>query len=332
MAIGERLGEATRLREIIETQRLINAATLDPDHVMAVVTERAQMMTGASAGVVELLQDDEMVYRAASGTASPNVNMRLKAGNSLSGMCVRTREVLVCRDSETDPRVDLDACRRVGARSMIVVPLVEHGQALGVLKVMSPEPDAFTDDDVSSLEVLAGFIATSLSNAAAHRHESERALQDGLTGLPNRLLLEDRLGHALRSAKRRNAPLAVFFIDLDGFKAVNDTHGHAVGDGLLSLVAAFLRASMRASDTVARLGGDEFVVVCEDMAPAAEPEIRARIDAAVARAASAIGSEGIVTASIGLAWSCEERNSPAHLLERADESMYEVKRARRASR
>jgi len=327
-AIGERLDEAVRLRQIIETQRVINAAILDPDEVMRVVAERAQLLTCATAGVVELVEGDEMVYRAASGTAAESLGLRLDVGTSLSGMCVRMGETLQCEDTDADPRVDREACRRIGARSMVVAPLIHRGEAVGVLKVLSPAPAAFNADDIDTLELLAGFIATSLINAAAHAEETERALHDSLTGLPNRVLLLDRLDHALRAAKRHASPLAVFFLDLDGFKGVNDTHGHAVGDGLLCLVAAYLRAAMRTSDTVARYGGDEFVVVCENASPRAEVEIRERIDGAVARATSAVGSGSDVTASVGVAWSSDGNTTPAALLEKADASMYETKRTR----
>ncbi|MBV8980076.1 MAG: GGDEF domain-containing protein [Acidimicrobiia bacterium] len=325
---GGRLDEATRLRSIIETQREINEVILDPDEVMRVVTERAQEMTGASGAVVELVEGDEMVYRAASGSAAASVGLRLNAAASLSGLCVRTGEVLLCDDAELDIRVDLEACRRIGVRSMVVVPLVHRGAAVGVLKVVSPVPHAFGADDTEALELLAGFIATSLTNASAYREESERAMHDPLTGLPNRVLLIDRLDHALRASARTHSSIAVFFIDLDGFKGVNDTCGHAVGDGLLCLVAAYLRAAMRTSDTVARFGGDEFVVVCENATARAEDDIRARIVGAVSRAASAVAEGPHVGASIGVAWNTDGASTPSALLEQADDAMYVEKRTR----
>ena len=325
---GGRLDEATRLRAIIQTQQEINEVILDPDEVMRVVTERAEQLTGADGAVIELAEGDEMVYRAVSGTASDSIGLRLQAATSLSGLCVRTGEVLVCDDTELDVRVDLEACRRIGVRSMIVVPLVHRGEAVGALKVLSAVPHGFCADDIDALELLAGFVATSLINASAHREESERAVHDQLTGLPNRVLLMDRLDHALRSAERVHSAVAVYFLDLDGFKAVNDTCGHAVGDGLLCLVAAYLRAAMRTSDTVARFGGDEFVVVCENATQRAEDDIRARISGAVARAASAVADGPRVDASIGVAWNTDGPATPSALLERADAAMYEEKRSR----
>ena len=92
-----------------------------------------------------------------------------------------------------------------------------------------------------------------------------RAMHDELTGLPNRALLFDRLSHAMVSARRRKSPLALLFIDLDDFKAINDTLGHVAGDALLVEVAERLTSVLRQDDTLARLSGDEFVIICENL-------------------------------------------------------------------
>jgi diguanylate cyclase (GGDEF)-like protein len=319
--------EVAQLRQIVETQRRINAATLHGDALLSVVAESAQRITGGDGGVVELAEDDDMVYRAATGTIAQAVGTRLKIDGSLSGLCVRTGDVLRCDDTETDARVDRGACRRLGIRSMICVPLIDHGVPVGVLKVVSGRPDAFGLHDVHTLELLAGFIATSISNASAHRHETDKALHDPLTGLPNRLLLADRLDHALMVAQRSRTEVAAVYVDLDGFKAVNDRHGHNAGDKLLRAVADELTRTLRGSDTVARLGGDEFVMICEEADRRAEPVIAARIRNAVQVAALAAGADSAVSASIGIAWS-GDHPTPAALLEAADDAMYRNKRAR----
>jgi len=91
-----------------------------------------------------------------------------------------------------------------------------------------------------------------------------RSLHDPLTGLPNRILFHDRLRHALERGHRERTPTCVLIIDLDGFKAVNDEHGHPMGDAVLVAFAGRLTSVLRASDTAARLGGDEFAIVCEN--------------------------------------------------------------------
>jgi diguanylate cyclase (GGDEF)-like protein len=332
MAIDPPLDEVERLHFVIETQRLINAATLDTEGVMRIVTERAQQITNADGGVVELAEGDDIVYRAVSGVAAGSLGTRLAMSDSLSGLCVRQRIPLLCQDSETDPRVDRDACRRVGVRSMIVVPLVHTGQAVGVLKVMSTEPAHFSDLDTQILELMANFIASSLSNSFTFELEARRALHDPLTGLPNRTLLMDRLTHQLYEARRYGRTFGVLFVDMDGFKGVNDSLGHDVGDAVLRAVAQQLSATLRAGDTLARYGGDEFVIVCQDVDASAEREIRERISAAVTTVAIDLALDRqTFGASVGATWSSGTESGPDALLKAADADMYRVKRKHHAA-
>jgi diguanylate cyclase (GGDEF)-like protein len=154
----------------------------------------------------------------------------------------------------------------------------------------------------------------------------EAALHDPLTGLPNRALLLDRVEQALRAQEREGLPAALLYCDLDGFKAVNDTLGHAAGDAALRRMAAALSASVRPGDTVARIGGDEFVVLCPGTATeTAARHLVARI--ADVLAAPADGGPPL-RSSTGVALS-RTGDTADTLLRRADAAMYEVKRARR---
>jgi diguanylate cyclase (GGDEF)-like protein/PAS domain S-box-containing protein len=158
---------------------------------------------------------------------------------------------------------------------------------------------------------------------------TRHAFSDAVTGLPNRLVLQDRLHRALERGERRSdARLALLFVDLDGFKEVNDTHGHAVGDAVLLHVAQQLRAAVRPIDTVTRLGGDEFVVFCEDLAVGDEADVLAsRLRDAVATPLRHGLLTVAVRASIGVAHA-GPGDSAETLLQRADEAMYEVKLGR----
>ena len=177
---------------------------------------------------------------------------------------------------------------------------------------------------------------------ATAREEHERelarlqglALHDALTGLPNRTLLQDRLCHALSSQSRRGGRVGVLFLDLDGFKAVNDTYGHGTGDEVLAVIASRLRASVRGGDTPARLAGDEFVVVCEGVdGPEALAIAAARIEKAVS-APILLGERQIcLGVSLGSVLHGPSIHEPAshaadRLLAEADQAMFEVKRGR----
>ena len=157
---------------------------------------------------------------------------------------------------------------------------------------------------------------------------AERAVRDPLTGLANRALLEERLRASLSRDARTNGSTAVLFLDLDGFKDVNDQHGHAVGDAVLREVADRLVKAVRPSDTVARLGGDEFVVLVESSTPEAVAALLPRVQSAVAAAARLRGRALQLGVSVGVATSHRGEADPAGLIHAADQRMYAAKRAR----
>ena len=161
----------------------------------------------------------------------------------------------------------------------------------------------------------------------ATRDLGRRALHDELTGLPNRALFWEHLSHRLKVVDRRQTGFAVLFLDVDDFKVVNDTLGHAAGDQLLVDVASRLRAALRAGDTAARVGGDEFVVLFDDVATKeAALVVAERINEAL-RAPYEIGTDRrIATASIGVAVSPEGLKTADDVVAAADAAMYEAKR------
>jgi diguanylate cyclase (GGDEF)-like protein len=158
---------------------------------------------------------------------------------------------------------------------------------------------------------------------------SHRVLHDQLTGLPNRALFIDRLGHALARLSRKPGLLAVLFLDLDGFKSINDGIGHDAGDRLLIEVAARLQRSIRFSDTAARFAGDEFLVLLEGLEDEQEIEV---LSTRIARALGIpyrIGSDEVrVSAAIGVMVTGDPNADPASLIQSADESMLLVKGAK----
>jgi diguanylate cyclase (GGDEF)-like protein/PAS domain S-box-containing protein len=161
---------------------------------------------------------------------------------------------------------------------------------------------------------------------AAQQRLSDLALRDPLTGLANRTLLEDRMALALADARRTDRSVGIVFADLDGFKPVNDEHGHAVGDLLLQHIAAQLTAGVRDGDTVARLGGDEFVVLCPALTSQRElDDIADRVRAAVSTPLDLGGLELRVGASTGCAFGSGDAD-PRDLLRIADAAMYAAKR------
>lgn len=157
--------ESIRLNAIVKTQQDVALTGLDTERVMQMTVDRALELTHAQGSVIEIVDGDELVYRAASGLATPYVGQRIKAKESLSGKCSSIGEALICFDTETDERVDREACRRVGVRSMIVVPLKIEKQSMGVLKVYSKDANFFTARHVDTLHLIAGLLSASLKQA-----------------------------------------------------------------------------------------------------------------------------------------------------------------------
>jgi diguanylate cyclase (GGDEF)-like protein len=245
-------------------------------------------------------------------------------------------ELFVVPDTHADPEwadnpmVTGDADVRFYAGAPIVT---SEGHALGTVCVADNVLRDFTDDQRAALRVLARQTAAHLDLRAATRQLSDAneelrrmAVRDGLTGLANRVLLHDRLTLALGQRRRSGRDVGVLFGDLNGFKAINDTHGHAAGDELLRIVARRLALASRETDTVARYAGDEFVIVCPDLqAPPNLAPIVARAQASVSQPASILGLEITPRISLGCALATDEDDADS-LIARADAAMYEVKR------
>jgi diguanylate cyclase (GGDEF)-like protein/PAS domain S-box-containing protein len=475
---------------ILEAQHAIATAGLDLERVLLLATDWAQRLTRADAAVIEMVSGDELVYRAGSGGAALHVGMRLPIDESLGGESVRSRATLRSDDSERDPRVNAEAARAVGARSMVVTPLVHRDTAVGALKVWSGTPRSFGAGDVSTLELLAGVVAASLHtiaefeakqaliadrtralealalsearfraavsgagdgfmvlhavetnalgevedfaivemNANAYtllgvsREEAEspsrlsevpsalrrilaqigrdvhtsgmryngehrvgerdgaprwvrvqafpldgaverlfaerlfavvvrdisarknvetqlrdEASRDALTGLLNRRGLERVVAPMLADAAGRGRPDVLLCLDLDSFKPINDTYGHAEGDRVLRDVARVLLQNVRTGDAVARVGGDEFVIYAPAGASAVAGQdavvLAQRIRTALARESERLRAEGRpydLRASVG-AVTVAPGDALEMLLTRGDRALYDEKRARRSA-
>jgi two-component system, cell cycle response regulator len=164
--------------------------------------------------------------------------------------------------------------------------------------------------------------------AAYSQQQQELALHDALTGLPNRRLLEDRIATTLQHAARNRGKAAIMYLDLDGFKQINDTHGHAVGDEILKMAAARLVGGSRKEDTVARVGGDEFVIVLgavSGLADAEEPA--AKLMEAIAEPYRVDGLTLRLSTSIGISVYPDDAKSVEALIGMADSALYRAKRA-----
>lgn len=214
-------------------------------------------------------------------------------------------------------------------------PLCRGDERLGALDLYQHEPGDLGPEAMGHAQTLADVASAYLANAQARAEleaVSERShhtsLHDDLTGLPNRTLLLERIHHALLATSRSSMLTAIIYVDLDGFKAVNDSNGHRVGDRLLVAVAKRLTALLRPGDTLARMSGDEFVIVCVELAERSQAgQIADRVIAALAVPFSIGDVEVEISASAGVAFADLDDPVADRLLDAADAAMYRAKRS-----
>ena len=323
---------AAILMEIIRIQTEIAKAGIDLGGVMEMVTQQAQRLTGAAGAVVEFAEEEEMVYRAVAGIATEQLGLRIQRNGSLSGLCVEKREILRCDDSEVDERVDRNACRRVGLRSMLVVPLNYLDTTVGVLKVVSDKVNAFSAADVQVLGLMSELIAAAMFHAAKLETNKlyYRATHDEMTGLANRALFFDRLRQCLARAERNTERVAILNLDMDGLKPINDRYGHRAGDAAIRELANRINSISRQSDTVARVGGDEFYIILSGVQNRDGVEQQChRLTQHISQPFHFETTPLPLAASIGLALFPDDGTKLGDLLEKADQSMYDAKRRRK---
>ncbi|MFT3922058.1 MAG: response regulator PleD [Myxococcales bacterium] len=240
----------------------------------------------------------------------------------------RERFDLILTDLNLPDARGLDAVRRLFASSGL--PIVAMSESIDPLigaQALELGASDFLPKDELSPRTLKRILEHSLLRAEARRQLEELAFRDALTGLSNARYLRDRLALAVSGSRRTGSPCALIFVDLDGFKPVNDAFGHAAGDFVLQTVARRLDQELRGVDTLARIGGDEFAVLLEGVESAeAVTAVAARLLKVIAEPVPWKQDECSVSASAGIALYSGAGDTPESLLRSADSSMYEAKR------
>lgn len=344
--VTRRVHEEQRLaRELAFRQALVELtndllAAVDARFFRHALERSVELVPDAQAGSLLLRRDDGLfAFEAAVG-----FDMAVLAGVSLSTTDLHRRHppqverVHIGSANRNLAPATVDRLERANRRGPIrialSVPLVVDGSVHGYLNLDNFErADAFDAEDQAIAEAIAAQVSVALRRRLLERAlEAERArfeylaVRDPLTSLPNRRLFQHRLDQELASVRRRDRRFALLFLDLDGFKQVNDEFGHDAGDALLRAVAAALGGAVRAEDTLARLGGDEFGVLVTDVASASDAETVARkLLEALAAPLAAFATAAPLGASIGVAIGPDHGVDADGLLRAADRAMYAVK-------
>jgi diguanylate cyclase (GGDEF)-like protein len=270
-------------------------------------------------------------------------------GQTLARACLESHSVLHSDATHDDARIHGPACARAKMRSLIATPLRYGDDVLGVLEVCSSVTHAFDTIDAQAVALLGNAMGGALgrqmalddnarllarleealhvTQATARRYK-DAALYDALTGLPNRAMLENQLEEACRTHQGHANRFALMFIDLDAFKPINDTHGHATGDAVLREVGRVLQECVRDNDLVARLGGDEFVILLSPLRDAQHDAqlIAAAIKRSLEQPREIDGITFTIRASAG--WVVFDNHDAQSMLAAADQAMYRNKKER----
>jgi diguanylate cyclase (GGDEF)-like protein/PAS domain S-box-containing protein len=277
--------------------------------------------------VLERVDAKTLSLRAWSGIPMGSAAAAAVASSSSPerGYALQAGAPVVVEDWRAEQRFERPPfLRDLGIRSGASVVIEGRDAPFGVLAVHGTEPRKFTQDELNFLQAVANVLAAATERSRAEEDTLYRSLHDSLTGLPNRALLMDRVAQAMARARRRHLMSAVFFLDLDNFKMINDSLGHQAGDRLLAEVAPRLQDAVRPTDTVARFGGDEFVILCDDVASQEDVDaIAGRIMGAFKRPFEVGSRDLVVTPSVGIAISDGQR--PDELIRDADAAMYRAK-------
>ncbi len=342
-----------RMELISEIAREITAS-LDLDELTELLYERVNGLMDASVFGIALYDESEKTLDYAlfieeSQHITPFVRS-IENTDSFGAWAVRNRKEIVIGDAGREYKAFVkrrEPLTRKNSKSLVFLPLTIENRVVGVLTVQSQQKRVYSEEQVELLRALGAYIAIALDNSRTHatiqhlneailseKAELERAYDriahmanhDNLTQLPNRRLLNELLNEHIPLARRQRRKFGLLYLDLDDFKPVNDTFGHAIGDTVLVRVAERLRSTVRSSDTVARIGGDEFVLLVRDIDDRGGLETIAQKVLDSLAVPIAVG-EQICTlgASVGASIFPRDGETCDALLNAADRAMYQVK-------
>jgi diguanylate cyclase (GGDEF)-like protein len=316
-------GRQKRRAELVSDLRVIAGVSRDigrrGDARTTVCQATHELVACDFAMVLEPDGDGSLVVRAAWGEDAP-VRVSIGASGSVCASVLASGRQRFVGDLRTAGRVDAMSVERTGAVSALFEPILLDDRPIGVLVVAWRTRIGEPDGRVRSIAtLLAAEAAVAIERADLVARLTEQALVDGLTGLPNRRAIDESLDASVARAARTGAPLSIAMVDVDHFKAYNDTYGHPEGDRLLAALSATWKAELRGQDTVGRYGGEEFLLLLPGVDTVVAVSVVDRLRTGIAEP---------VTCSFGVAtWDGAETASA--LVNRADQALYGAKRGGR---
>jgi len=322
---------ARRLAILTDVVKTANSI-LEPRKVIELVVEKIRQLIPSEAWSLLMVDEEkqELVFEAALGAKGKEAAaIRPKIGEGVAGWVAESGKPAIVNDVKKDPRfaAHVDAKTSFETRSILCAPLVSRGRTIGVLEILNKRGGAFSKTDLELVLTLVEPCAIAIENAILFQRTEQLTITDDLTRLFNSRYLNLYLGREIKRCKRHGIPLSVIFLDLDGFKGINDQYGHLAGSGTLTEVGGILALGVRESDILARYGGDEFIVVLPETPASGALVIAERLRRAIEehRFLEPQGIAARISASFGIATYPDHALSPEGLIQKADQAMYRVK-------
>jgi len=328
---ARRIAETSEIRvRVLQASSSAFVTSTTEEQIASALAASASEAFSATATGVFLLNDEGEFVLTAGTQPLDGLLPRGEASASRAALQSETTLTVSVRDDEGPYALVAEALRERRLDSVSVIPLLREGSPIGVLACFFARSREFDLPFTDLQAALSRLAAQAIVRVRLQRELERMALHDQLTGLANRKLLLETVSGAIERAVILQKPLSVIFLDLDGFKTINDQYGHGAGDSVLEQVAARIRTAVRQPDAVGRYGGDEFVAVCEDADAEAAASIADRIRERVAAPLDGVPPGSLVTASVGVAvFTPSSMAQPTNdeLLSIADDAMYLSKSA-----
>ena len=294
------------------------------------VSEALPLIKNADDVNIFLFNEGKLTFGAAlDSKGAKNREYAKPRPNGLTATVARQKKMIMVEDFQKHPLFINSPHSWRG--SIIGLPLIIGSQVVGVMNMARTIEGGFSSDEIRLLSMLADQAAVAILNAGLHEHANLEARLDSLTGLPNRRALDERLEIEVKRASRSGTCLAVVMMDLDGFKNINDTYGHAVGDQVLCQAFDPLSETLRTTDFLARYGGDELTLVLPETDKAAAQLVAGKIQEKLRsiHIETPDGARTNLDFSGGIAIYPQHGLLASDLLRAADEALYRAKRRQR---
>jgi len=325
--LREQLSEREKSLSVLNRCCAIMTSSMDIPQVFGGLVAELNKVIDASWAAIAMVENEHLYLLALSG----ETDSAAKAGERMPLAGTAVEWVVRHQKSLTEPDLSPESpfgagqsYLEPGLRSVVYLPLVAKGKAIGSLIVGSRRPHAYGQREMALLEDLAAQIAMPIENARLYAEIEEKARIDEITGLLNRRSLDEAMASEISRHSRYGGIFSLIILDLDSFKAFNDNYGHLAGDGLLSRIGSGIRKSIRNADRAFRYGGDEFAILLPQTPVDAASQVAERVRKQVASEVTT--GQVPVTASLGLATWPADGTAASEVIAAADAALYQAKR------